>query len=180
MFFISIKKHNRIVDDLRDSYAKKLRDLEKENESKRWNWLKEKSSYTSNLERENKGLKDNNKYLSEDNTALRLEIGLLKENVGDYKALKDELKLAKNSIGGFKANSIKKTKIICELKILIKEKDTIIKDLKKQLEELKYGKYRVVHCRSTKTPKMETSRIIKGPKNAQVNKMLKELGDHND
>ena len=78
MFFISIKKHNRIVDDLRDSYAKKLRDLEKENESKKWNWLKEKSSYTSNLERENKGLKDNNKYLSEDNTALRLEIGLLK------------------------------------------------------------------------------------------------------
>ena len=130
MFFISIKKHNRIVNDLHASYVQKIEDLEKENESKRWNWLKEKSSYTSNLERENKGLKDNNKYLSEDNTALRLEIGLLKENVGDYKALKDELKLAKNSIGGFKSNSTKKTKIICELKILIKEKDTIIKDLK--------------------------------------------------
>ena len=82
-------------------YGRKLKDLEKENETKRWNWLKEKSSYTSNLERENKSLKDSQKVLSEDNTALRLEIGLLKENVGDYKTLKDELKLAKNCLNHF-------------------------------------------------------------------------------
>ena len=180
MFFISIKKHNRIVDDLCDSYAKKLKDLEKENETKRWNWLKEKSSYTSNLERENESLKDSQKVLSEDNTALRLEIGLLKENAGDCKALKDELKLAKNSIGGFKANINKKTKNISELKILVKEKDAKINGLEKELEELKSDKYRVIHCRNTKNPKMETSKVSNGPKNAQVNKMLKELGDHND
>lgn len=166
MFFISVKKHNRIVDDLRDSYAKKLMDLEKENESKRWNWLKEKSSYTSNLERENKGLKDNNKYLSEDNTALRLEIGLLKENVGDYKALKDELKLAKNSIGGLKSSITQKNKKIMKLQ--------------KELNIATNGGYKIRKIRGTKIPKMETSKVSNGPKNAQVNKMLKELGDHND
>ena len=71
MFFISIKKHNRIVNDLHASYVQKIEDLEKENETKRWNWLKEKSSYTSNLERENKSLKDSQKVLSEDNSSHR-------------------------------------------------------------------------------------------------------------
>ena len=180
MFFISIKKHTKIVDNLRNDYVKKIRDLKKENETERWNWLTQKSSYTSDLERENKSLKDSQNVLSEDNTALRLEISLLKENVGDYKALKDELRLAKNSIGGFKSNINKKTKIISELKTLVKEKDSKIKDLEKELEESKSGKYRVVHCRNTKNPKMETSKVSNGPKNAQVNKILKELGDHND
>lgn len=166
MFFISVKKHNRIVDDLCDSYAKKLKDLEKENETKRWNWLKEKSSYTSNLERENKSLKDSQKVLSEDNTALRLEIGLLKEKVGDYKTLKDELKLAKNSIGGLKSSITQKNK-----KILT---------LQEEVHIAKNGGFKVRKIRSPKNPKMETSRIIKGPKNSQVNKILKELGDHND
>ena len=166
MFFISVKKHNRIVDDLRDSYAKKLKDLEKENETKRWNWLKEKSSYTSDLERENKSLKDSQKVLSEDNTALRLEIGLLKENVGDYKTLKDELKLAKNSIGGLRASIVQKEKKIMKLQ--------------EELNIVTNGRYKIRKIRSPKIPKMETSKISKGPKNAQVNKILKELGDHND
>ena len=166
MFFISVKKHNRIVDDLRDSYAKKLKDLEKENEAKRWNWLKEKSSYTSNLERENKSLKDSQKVLSEDNTALRLEIGLLKENVGDYKTLKDELKLAKNSIGGLKSSITQKNKKIMQLQ--------------EKLNIATNGGYKIRKIRGTKTPKMETSKVSTVSKNAQVNKMLKELGDHND
>lgn len=166
MFFISVKKHNRIVDDLRDSYAKKLKDLEKENETKRWNWLKERSSYTSNLEKENKNLKDIQKDLSEDNTALRLEIGLLKENASNFEKIKEELKVAKNSIGGLKSSITKKN-------------DKILR-LQNELKIANNGGYKIHKIRATKNPKMKTSIIAKGPKNSQVNKILKELGENND
>lgn len=163
MFFISIKKHNQIVNDLRTDYIQKIKSLEKENETKRWSWLKEKNSYIRNLEKENKSLKDGQQTLSEDNVALRLEFGLLKE---DYENVKNELRLSKRSIGGLKSSITQKNK-----KILT---------LQEEVHIAKNGGFKVRKIRNPKNPKMETSRIIKGPRNSQVNKILKELGDHND
>lgn len=163
MFFISVKKHNQIVNDLRTDYIQKIKSLEKENETKRWSWLKEKNSYIRNLEKENKSLKDSQQTLSEDNVALRLEFGLLKD---DYENVKNELRLSKRSIGGLKSSITQKNK-----KILT---------LQEEVHIAKNGGFKVRKIRSPKNPKMETSRIIKGPRNSQVNKILKELGDHND
>ena len=88
-----------------------------------------------------------------------------------------ELKIAHGANRELKASNNKKSKLIIELKNIIKEKDLKIKELEKDLKEVKSDKYRVVHCKSAEIPKMETSRVIRGPKNAQVNKMLKEIGD---
>lgn len=157
-------KHNRIVRDLErniDILNSKIKTIEAEKDDARFKLMEAKDDYEKKLKNRNDQIK---------------KLSSLNENI---ESLAAALKKAHGANGGLKANINKKAKIISELKTLIKEKDSKIKELEKELKESKSDKYRVVHCRNTKNPKMETSRVIRGPKNAQVNKMLKEIGnDH--
>ena len=155
-------KHNRIVRDLErdiDILNSKIKAIEAEKDDARFKLMAAKDDYEKKLKNRNDQIK---------------KLSSLNENI---ESLAIALKKAHGANGGLKANINKKAKIISELKTLIKEKDSKIKELEKELKESKSYKYRVVHCRNTKNPKMETSRVIRCPKNAQVNKMLKEIGD---
>lgn len=155
-------KHNRIVRDLErniDILNSKIKTIEAEKDDARFKLMEAKDDYEKKLKNRNDQIK---------------KLSSLNENI---ESLAIALKKAHGANGGLKASNNKKQKEIKELKDVIKEKSLKIKELEKELIEVKSDKYRVVHCRNPKNPKMETSRIIRGPKNAQVNKMLKEIGD---
>lgn len=155
-------KHNKIVGELERNIAilnNEIKSLQKEISGEKYKLLEAKEDFEKNL----KNKEDQIKKLS--------AVNLSNEKISL------ELKKAHGANGGLKASNNKKQKEIKDLKDVIKEKNLKIKELEKELIEVKSDKYRVVHCRNPKNPKMETSRIIRGPKNAQVNKMLKEIGD---
>lgn len=155
-------KHNRIVGEFEKNIAilnNEIKILQKEISSEKYKLLEAKEDFEQNLK-------------NKENQIEKLSaVNLANEKISL------ELKIAHGANGGLKASNNKKSKLIIELKNIIKEKDLKIKELEKDLKEVKSDKYRVVHCKSAKIPKMETSRVIRGPKNAQVNKMLKEIGD---
>lgn len=138
MFFISVKKHNRIVNDLHANYIQQIEKLEKENESERYKWLREKSDYTGNLEKKNK-------LLENDNSKLIAENDLLKKANCELESLKKELKTVKQSNGGLKSSA--------------KRKSEKIKALEKKLKEGK--KFKTVQCRSQKGTQMKSKIVLK-------------------
>ena len=155
-------KHNKIVRELERNIVilnDEIKALKKENSSEKYKLLEAKENFKKTLKNKENQIKK------------LLAVNLTNEKISL------ELKIAHGANGGLKANNNKKSKLIIELKNIIKEKDLKIKELEKDLKEVKSDKYRVVHCKSAEIPKMETSRVIRGPKNAQVNKMLKEIGD---
>lgn len=155
-------KHNKIVRSLEreiDKLTTRIKNLESENNDTKFKLMATKFDLEGKLK--NKDIKIK-------------KMSAVNEN---NEMLVSALKKAHGANGGLKANINRKLKEIKELKELIKEKNVKIKELEKELKESRSDKYRVVHCKNTKNPKMETSRVIKGPKNAQVNKILKEIGN---
>ena len=158
-------KHNKIVRELERNIIilnDEIKALKKENSSEKYKLLEAKENFKKTLKNK------------ENQIEKLLAVNLTNEKISL------DLKKVYGANGGLKANNNKKSKLIIELKNIIKEKDLKIKDLEKDLKEAKSDKYRVVHCKSAKIPKMKTSRVIKGPKNAQVNQILKEIGDNNE